>query len=306
MADIILLDGGTGQELVARSAHPPCPLWSAGIMEREPDLVVAVHRDFIRAGATVLTINAYTATPERLAREMGGASADRRFEALQRQAIALARDARTDAAHGIAVAGCLPPLLGSYHADAVPGFDACLASYRRIAALQAPCDLILAETMSCVHEARAAARACRDGGKRAWIAFTVDDADGTRLRSGEALEAGVAAALEEGAEAILLNCSRPEAIGAGLPFLARAGVPFGAYANGFVRADELALGSTVAGMAVRTDLGAEAYAERAMEWIACGATIVGGCCEVGPGHIAHLRDRIEAAGDRIVAPSSAD
>ena len=58
-------------------------------------------------------------------------------------------------------------------------------------------------------------------------------------------------------------------------------------------------------MGVRTDLGPDAYADHAMAWIGRGATIVGGCCEVGPAHIARLATRIEAAGHRLVAPGQA-
>ncbi len=300
MADIVLLDGGMGQELVARSARAPSPLWSAEILEREPDLVEAVHRAFARAGATVLTLSAYSATVERLRLHMDG-GVEARFETLQREAIRVARAARagTDAA----LAGCLPPLVASFHAETAPEFEACLAAYTRIVALQAPAvEVILAETMASVREARAAARACASAGARCWTSFTVDDADGTRLRSGEALAAGARAAREEGAEALLLNCSRPEAVSAGLSALAAAGLPFGAYANGFVRAAELSPGATVAGMAVRQDLGPEAYAAHAMDWVRRGATIVGGCCEVGPEHIAHLAGCLRAAGHRIVAP----
>ena len=303
MAEIVLLDGGMGQELVRRSAAAPSPLWSAEVMEREPDLVQALHADFIEAGARVVTFNSYSATPERLARHMETDEAERRFEALQRAAIGLARAASRDAPRPVAVAGCLPPLGGSYHPEAGPGFEQTLANYRRILAIQSEaCDLVMAETMSSVAEARAAARTIREVGQRGWIALSVSDDDGTRLRSGEPLEAGCAAAVEEGAEVVLLNCSRPEAIWRGLSILAATGLPFGAYANGFTNAAELSIGGTVAGMGVRRDLGPDAYADHAMAWIAKGATIVGGCCEVGPAHIARLRERIEAAGHEIVAP----
>ena len=303
MADIILLDGGMGQELVRRSAEPPSPLWSARVMEREPHLVEAVHREFVAAGARVATLNAYSATPERLGRHMAREEADARFEALQHAAIAIARAALANAPHPVAIAGCLPPLGGSYHPEAGPAFEAALDTYHRIVALQGEaCAVMLTETMSSSGEARAAARAARAGGHRAWTALSVDDADGTRLRSGEPLEAGIAAAVEEGAGALLLNCSRPEAVAAGLGILAAAGLPFGAYANGFTNAAELRIGATVEGMGVRTDLGPDAYAEHAMAWVERGATIVGGCCEVGPAHIARLAERIEAAGHRLVAP----
>ena len=306
MNPIILLDGGMGQELVARSSRPAGPLWSAEVMLHEPEIVAAAHRDFVAAGATVITLNAYSATPERLARVLGPDEAEPRFEALQCRAVELARAARAEAPHGVAIAGCLPPLVASYHPEVTPDFEACLAAYGRIAALQGPaCDVLLAETMSSIREARAAARAMRAAGRRAWVSLSVDDADGTRLRSGEALGDAVAAVLEERPDAVLLNCSRPEAIGEGLGVLARAGVPFGAYANGFTHAAELAVGGTVEGMGVRTDLGPDAYAAHAMDWVGRGATIVGGCCEVGPAHIARLHARLRAAGHEVVAPEPA-
>ena len=305
MRRITLLDGGMGQELIRRSAMPPTPLWSAEVLERDPDLVEAVHREFIQAGARVITLNSYSATPERLARHVPAAEVDSRFEALQRAAGAVAERARRGSDHPVAIAGCLPPLGGSYHPEAGPDFERTLATYDRIVALQGACDLFLAETMSAVREARAATRAIRKAGRRAWIALSVDDRDGTRLRSGEPLAEGCQAAVEEGADALLLNCSRPEAIAKGLDTLRETGRPFGAYANGFTDAAELKIGTTVAGMGVRTDLGPDAYAAHAMEWIERGATIVGGCCEVGPAHIARLRGAITEAGHEIAPPERA-
>jgi len=51
MSDIVLLDGGMGQELVRRSAQPAHPQWSAWVMLHEPEIVQAVHEDYLRAGA---------------------------------------------------------------------------------------------------------------------------------------------------------------------------------------------------------------------------------------------------------------
>ncbi len=304
MATIILKDGGTGQELMARSSHPPSKLWSAEVMEREPDLVEAVHRDFIAAGSSLITLNSYTATPERLGREMSPAAAMTRFEALQHQAIAIAQAACQDAPHPVSIAGCLPPLVASFHAEVSPDFDTSLASYRRIVPMQKPaCAVMLIETMSSLQEAQAAARACAENDCRAWVSFSVKDDDGTRLRSGTPLTEAVDAVLAEGAEAVLLNCSRPEAITNGLKLLAGRDVAFGAYANGFIDASELKVGTTVEGMGVRTDLGPDAYADYAAQWIADGATIIGGCCEVGPKHIARLHEQITQAGHDVVAPA---
>lgn len=296
--DIVLLDGGMGQELYHRSRNPASPLWSAQVLLDEPELVEAVHRDFIAAGAKVITVNAYSATPERLA-EHGEAAW---FEPLQARAIQVAKAARDKSGRSVRLAGCLPPLVASYRPDLVPDAETCLATYRRIVAAQrADVDLFLCETLASVKEARVATQAAVESGKPVWTGLTVDDRDGTKLRSGEELALGVQAVIDAGAEAVLINCSIPEAVDQGIATLADAGISFGAYANGFTSVLELEPGKTVDVLKARSDLGPETYAKHALGWAAAGARIVGGCCEVTPAHIAELARRLEQEGYRPVA-----
>ncbi len=292
---IILLDGGMGQELIARSSQPPSPLWSASVMMDEPEIVEAVHREYVEAGARVLTLNSYSATPERLARDASEAL----FEPLQAKAIEIVKRAAGDS--GATIAGCLPPLFGSYHPENTPDEPYYLATYQRVVAQQeAHVGCFLCETMSSIKEARSATRAAVASGKPVWCAFSVDDDDGTRLRSGEPLEEAVRAARDEGASAVLINCSTPEAVAVGLPIIKVSGLPFGAYANGFTRAADLKIGGTVEVLKARTDLTPETYGKHAMAWVKEGASIVGGCCEVGPDHIRHLAELLVSDGYEIV------
>jgi homocysteine S-methyltransferase len=80
------------------------------------------------------------------------------------------------------------------------------------------------------------------------------------------------------------------------------GLPFGAYANGFTKISDgfLTDKPTVDALSERQDLGPIEYAKFAMHWINQGATIVGGCCEVGPQHIQELAKQIKDAGHNIV------
>ena len=121
----------------------------------------------------------------------------------------------------------------------------------------------------------------------------MDDADGTRLRSGEDLSELAPILAETAPEAVLLNCSTPEAIRQGLRTLGEFGLPFGAYANGFERIEAyfLKADSAVEDLQARKDLGPSEYADHVDGWIAQGASIVGGCCEVGPDHIAEISRR---------------
>lgn len=292
MGDVTLLDGGMGQELIRRSGHTPTPAWSAKVMFDAPKLVGEVHREFIRAGAEVIILNSYSATPRRLAR----VGLEDAFERLQAAAIDIAHAAIAAEARSVRLAGCLPPLVVSYQAERFPGFEIGLGEYREIVAQQAGrVDLFLCETMGSIAEARAATTAAAETGLPVWTALTVDDTDGSRLRSGEPVNEGAAAAVEAGASAVLVNCSKPEAVSTALPQLG-VDAPYGGYANGFHTVAPLALDGTVKGLTAREDLGPEAYADIAMGWVAGGARLVGGCCEVGPAHIAELARRLGKRG----------
>ena len=293
MTDIILLDGGMGQELVHRAGDKPTPLWSTQVMLDHPGLVTAVHADYRDAGATVHTTNTYTIHHDRLK----GTGLEGQFTALHMAAIKEAADA------GV-LAGAIGPLIASYRPDIHPSHDIAVPLYAEIAAILAPhVDLIICETVASIAHAKAILEATAASGKPVWLAMTVDDSDGTRLRSGEAL-ADVLPVAAGKAAAILVNCASPEAISTSMDVLAKGDLPFGAYANGFTKITPAFLESkpTVDALTARKDLDPDAYAAFAMKWIGQGATIVGGCCEVGPPHIARMAETITAAGHQIVTP----
>lgn len=296
MSTVILTDGGMGQELLRRSGATPTPLWSARVLMDEPDLVRDLHADFIRAGARVITVNTYAATPERLAREGVGEM----FQPLQKAGIDLAVEARDAVGAECAIAGCLPPLFGSYAPKLRLPFDETLAIYRRVVAEQAGrVDLFLCETMASADEALAAATAAAESGRPVWVSWTLADDGAPRLRSGETLAEAANAVAHLPLAARLVNCSRPEAVDAAFGDLVALGGTVGAYANGFTAVEALKHGGTVDVLDAREDLGPDSYADFAMGWVERGAAIVGGCCEVGPEHIARLRERLEAAGHTI-------
>ena len=300
--NITILDGGMGQELCNRSSNPIHAEWGGWVMRHEPHLVQELHEDYLRAGAGVITLNAYATTP-RVSEDTHGQTRD--FEGEQKHAIELAHSARKAAGPGARIAGTLPPLSWSYGPSLVEAFETNLADYRKIVAAQKDhVDLFICETMSTAEEARAAATAACESGKPVWVSWTLaeelaDDST-ARLRSGETIAAAIAALDALDVEALLFNCCVPEVISTGLSDLAKDGRPFGAYANAF-SADltKYAPGETVEVIENRTDLDPPAYAAFALQWIAKGATIIGGCCQTGPNHIAEITRQVKAAGHSV-------
>ena len=298
MSEITLLDGSIGQELVKRAGKAPTPLWSTMVMIDQPEILRDVHGEYFNVGASVATTNTYPVLYDRLVRE----GLEDQIETLWAQAVKSARSARD--AHGSGrIAGSIGPLVASYRPDICPSPAEAEELYRDVVAALAPhVDVLLIETMSSVDQADGALRAATKSGLPVWLAVSVEDFDGSKLRSGENLADLAPVLNRHDTDAILINCSRPEAVSTAVDIAAQFGRPFGAYANGFTKITQgfLTDAPTVDALQERSDLSPAAYADFAMGWIDQGATIVGGCCEVGPDHIAELAARIKAAGHQIV------
>lgn len=287
----MILDGGMGQELVAR-AGKATSLWSVQALLDAPEVVRQVHDEYFAAGADIATTNSYSVLPDRL--EPHGMLD--RLEELARLACQLAADARE--AHGSGmVAGGLGPQGFSYQPGKAPPAEQAAEAYAKLAQIHAQyVDVHLLETMSSVDQARGGLMGAGVTGKPVWVALSVRDDDGTRLRSGELLSDVMPLLEEFNPAAVFINCSKPEAVDTAVPILAKSGRVVGAYANGFtgIAADFNKVGATVDMLSARRDLGPNAYADFADGWAANGATIIGGCCEVGPAHIAELSRRLKA------------
>ena len=286
---VTILDGSIGQELVKRLGADPTPLWSTNVMLEDPDLVADVHLDYFKVGAEIATLNTYPVLRDRL-RNNG---IEDRFEALHKAAQVHGLKAR-EAFGGGRIASSIGPLGASYRPDLIPPIVEAAKQYAEIVALHDDVvDLHLLETVSGLNHVEAILEGCLAATKPVWLGLSVDDADGTKLRSGEAVADVAPFVAKYKLDAVLVNCSTPEAVSQALPIVKEFDVPFGAYANGFTKIsdDFKVVNQVVDSLETRTDLGPEAYADFAAEWVKLGATILGGCCEVGPAHIAELKRR---------------
>jgi homocysteine S-methyltransferase len=104
--------------------------------------------------------------------------------------------------------------------------------------------------------------------------------------------------LRLGASALLFNCSQPEVMGAAVEEARRvlheagpraAGMQIGVYANAFPPVNAAVAEANAQLHTIRADLTPSAYRAWAKDWTGRGASIIGGCCGIGPEHIAALR-----------------
>jgi S-methylmethionine-dependent homocysteine/selenocysteine methylase len=302
-ASVTILDGGMGRQLSRMGAPFRLPEWSALALIEAPHFVSAAHDAFIAAGAEVITTNSYAVVPARIGDARFAAEGLRLADLSGR----LARAAADRAGGHVLVAGCLPPVFESYRPELFDAHEAPAIIDVLVAGLAAHVDFWLIETQSSTVESGVAmAAALRRSSLPIWISYTLRDEAGrqgpAQLRSGESVEQAVALDLTRGAQAICFNCSQPEVMNAAVLAAAatiaaaengavRSGgstVRIGVYANAFT--PEPVTPEPYAGISeIRQDVSPERYVQWALEWVRSGATIVGGCCGIGPEHIAALR-----------------
>jgi S-methylmethionine-dependent homocysteine/selenocysteine methylase len=191
------------------------------------------------------------------------------------------------------IAGCLPPLAGSYQGQPARSFEDLQNEYAVLVKQQAAADVLLIETMTNTLEARAACAAASQLGKPYGVAFRLE-ANG-KLRSGETLAEAVAAVSSYSPTAIMLNCCDPELISAAMPELVSLYPCVGGYANAFKSVETMAQGGSVDALEAREDISPQAYVAHVRQWLADGASVIGGCCEITPLHLRHLVETL--AGD---------
>ncbi len=306
--DVLLLDGGTGSELQRRGVEVlhgsgetrRLAAWSALANVEAADVVRQVHTDYLRVGADAIISNSFWTGPTRMA-SVGLADDWERYARAAGENAVAARDAANPDAY--VFGGIAPPAISSVHgqqtqSDVIAmGATAFRKEYGDQARALASCgvDAILAEYVGCIDEAVASVAACAATGLPVLLGIRHIQEDGT-MQYGERLEDLAAALRDSPVAGIMLMCTAPERISAGLPRLIDAyDGPTGAYPNiGYmplapVDPDKPTMTNqlpSISGDFLQT---ADYYPTRlaafAREWKEMGARIIGGCCATGPEHV---------------------
>jgi homocysteine S-methyltransferase len=283
---LVVIDGGMGSELEAQGAAMDHNAWSGLVNLADPDLVRRVHEDYVRAGADVLITNTFMSGQGPMER----AGAGERFALANRNAVEAAREAALDADRPIVIAGSVSVTrLGA--PEAVAGGDehrALRDGYARQMELlaQEGVDVIALEMVDHPRYAEPAVEAALGTGLPVWLGLCVhaDERDrGERPAASITAEHRQVARLARG-EAFDAVCVMHTDIGDVDAVLALVGEswdgPVGVYPHHGVweRPSWQFL-----------DLPAERFADLARGWRASGASMIGGCCGIGPAQIAALR-----------------
>lgn len=283
----IILDGAMGTELQRRDVDTGLPLWSANALMVHPEVVLQIHKDYIEAGADIITTNTFRTTRRTFRR----ANLPDRSLQFTKSAVALARQARDEFPdRTILLAGSIAPLEDCYRPDLVPSDADLSAEHSEIAGRLAleGVDFILLETMNTIREAYAACKAAKATGLDVIVSFICNEAGD--LLSGESLESAIAAVGELRPTAFSINCVSPRHVPAGLKRLQRSTtLPIMVYGNvGLPESDKH-------GWEFTHDVAETEYAQHALRWKESGVSIIGGCCGTTPAYISAVTKALDYA-----------
>tara|TARA_B100001113_G_scaffold331077_1_gene307162 strand:- start:353 stop:1261 length:909 start_codon:yes stop_codon:yes gene_type:complete len=285
-----ILDGGMGQELLARGMEPNGTLWSANALlnEKYHKLLLDTHLDFIKSGAEVIVTTTFTTRKIRL---MDNKVEDK-FEYLNKKAGEIAQKAK-EVYPNVLIAGGLPPQYLTYEADPRPDEEIRENFYSQARLLNPYIDFFYFDVLSSINEFKIAIESIKEFNKPYLIGAHISD--GTKLPSGEKISEIITSINHKKLLGIILSCISPENYDLNLNEIKNLGVPFGFKLNAFIKTNpkpnytgaynQSKTGNPNEFLGVRKDLTPEKMLEFAKKFKDAGATILGGCCETRPSHI---------------------
>jgi len=290
-----ILDGGMGQELIHRGLKPKGTLWSAhALIDKDyHQMVIDTHLAFINAGAEVIVTATFTARRFRLIQN----DCEQYFEKINTKAVELALKARDISKKEVLIAGGLPNQNQTYSADLGEDLDSIEKNFFDQAKfLNNGIDFFYLDVLSSGMECEIALKSIE--------LFNLPVLVGIHLRengllpSGEKINDIVEKYKNNKWLGVVVACVSPKAYEVAVKNLQQLDLPYGFKLNAF---KEIPEGYTVASkdqwgnagnpttiLGVNTDLNESKFYEYVKKFKENGATILGGCCEIGPSHIREI------------------
>lgn len=278
--DGVLCGDGAMGTLLAERGIPSGSCFEELCLER-PELILEIHREYLAAGASVITTNSFGANAQKLA----SFALESRAAKINRRAAGLAREAVTEAGKQAWVAGSVGPLGVSGSETEARGIDREALFREQIAALlDGGCDLILLETFQDPGELSLALRIAKSLGNKPVITLIASPESG-RLPGGAWVGDLLETLGNEGADLVGLNCvNGPQAMLRLVEKIAPTR-PLAVYPNAgrpFYQEGRISYGTTP-----------EYFADLGRRMVESGAALVGGCCGTSPRHIKALSEALK-------------
>ena len=283
-----ILDGGMGQELLARGLPSNSTLWSASAIldEKYNPLVLNTHIDFIKAGAEIIITTTFATRQKRLKEN----NLQDKFEYLNKKACEIAINAKKRFPH-VFVAGGLPPQNLTYEADDRDERESIENLKDQARGLDPYVDFFYFDVWSSIKEVKCGIEAISEFKKPYLVGIHISE--GPNLPSGENIS-DLKNVINDKALGVILACVSPENFEKNLNELKSLDVPFGFKLNGFITTKTKDGYTSVfkgkksnpnENLGKREDLTPNKIKIIAKKFKEQGATIIGGCCETRPSHI---------------------
>ena len=270
-----------GTQLISHGIKLPLPLWSAQANIEESQIVQSIHKDYVEAGADIITTNTFRTTTWSYRRaEYSPKRASRKAKDSLMKAIDLARSVNPNI-----LAGSITSINDCYEPDKFPGKTIAEDSYGETVEwfIEGGVDTVLLETMGHLDEINIALEATKNI-STVWLSLIINEKG--HLLSGDSLREIYALNIKQ-LTCLMLNCNTIELTKQILnPFIDNSTLNWGVYPNLGLTQPEL--DGEIHGI-----VDTEKFKESIISYLDKKPYIIGACCGSTPNHIRIIRDLIE-------------
>ena len=270
-----------GTQLISHGIKFPLPLWSAQTNIEESQIVQSIHKDYVEAGADIITTNTFRTTTWSYRRaEYSPKRASRKAKDSLMKAIDLARSVNPKI-----LAGSITSINDCYEPDKFPGKTIAEDSYGETVEwfIEGGVDTVLLETMGHLDEINIALEATKNI-STVWLSLIINEKG--HLLSGDSLREIYALSIKQ-LTCLMLNCNTIELTKQILnPFIDNSSLNWGVYPNLGLTQPEL--DGEIHGI-----VDTEKFEESIISYLDKKPYIIGACCGSTPNHIRIIRDLIE-------------
>ena len=291
-----ILDGGLGQELLSRGLISKGTLWStsAVVDEKYHQLLIDVHLSFIESGADVIVTNNFSSRKFRLIQN----KIDHKYKYINEKACELANKARELSKKNILIAGSLPPQNGTYVIDE-RNINTIKKNFKEQAEIIKPyVDFFYLDVISSAKEVEAACEVTEKMNMPVLVGLHLKK--NGKIASGESIKEIVKKYRSNNWIGLIGACVSLEIIEKSSNEMANLNIPFGFKANLWKVEEPLPVNKFNTAkfnevgknpndtLGRRDEITNEVFYNFAKSIKEKGANILGGCCNINPGHIKSL------------------